>query len=443
MPKKHKKKINKSKSNSKNSFNYIVFWPSFALAIKILLIFNIPNHIWLGADGESYITGLNSLLTEGFFSKASTLIYWPAGYPLVMWPLAKISLTAFTIMLGFLQSIVFAYSTYLFSRVINTSKLRKYGSITAFLISFNPTLSLSSLVVGYESLVASMLLLSVSFILGARIKHENNPSWNELILASIFLGISAFVQPRTIVFTIALLLIYVLNLRNLRLQMTSVIAAVIITSILPVALVFRNSVANDTLAISTNLGTTMMIGAGDTATGGYGNSGGVVCEPKSGSSEITDNERVKCVINWYLSNPSKSLKLAFNKSVYYWSPWSGPLTNGTMARNPWSKINPINEIAKNPDGNELVYGPIGTFISWIWLLGGFLLLSLGTIYLWKIGGIERQLGLLVSIPTFLGWFISIGTIGDDRFRIPQMGLSLFLQIMGWVSISHRFRKSKN
>jgi hypothetical protein len=317
MPKKHKKKINKSKSNSKNSFNYIVFWPSFALAIKILLIFNIPNHIWLGADGESYITGLNSLLTEGFFSKASTLIYWPAGYPLVMWPLAKISLTAFTIMLGFLQSIVFAYSTYLFSRVINTSKLRKYGSITAFLISFNPTLSLSSLVVGYESLVASMLLLSVSFILGARIKHENDPSWNELILASIFLGISAFVQPRTIVFTIALLLIYVLNLRNLRVQMTSVIAAVIITSILPVALVFRNSVANDTLAISTNLGTTMMIGAGDTATGGYGNSGGVVCEPKSGSSEITDNERVKCVINWYLSNPSKSLKLAFNKSVYY------------------------------------------------------------------------------------------------------------------------------
>lgn len=443
MPKTHKRKISKSKSNSKLSFDYIIFWPSFALAIKILLIFNIPNHIWLGADGESYIAGLDSLLSEGIFSKASTLIYWPAGYPLVMLPLAKISLTAFTIMLGFLQSIVFAYSTYLFSKVINASKLRKYGSITAFLISFNPTLSLSSLVIGYESLVASLLLLSTSLILGARIKHEKDSFWSELILASIFLGISAFMQPRTIIFTIALLLIFILNLRNLRLQVTSVIAAIIITSIFPVALVFRNSVANDTLAISTNLGTTMMIGAGDKATGGYGNSGGVLCEPKSGSSGVTDSEKVKCVIGWYVSNPSKALKLAFNKSVYYWSPWSGPLTNGTMARNPWSKINPINGIAKNAEGNQLVYGPIGKVISWIWLIGGFLLLFFGTVYLWNLGGIERYLGLLVSTPTFLGWFISIGTIGDDRFRIPQMGLSLFLQIIGWVSIPHLFRKFKN
>jgi hypothetical protein len=442
MPKKHKKKIHKSKSNSKISFNYIIFWPSLALAIKILLIFNIPNHIWLGADGESYVGGLNSLLTEGFFSKASTLIYWPAGYPLFMWPLAKISLTSFTILLGLFQTVVFAYSTFLFAKQLTSTKLRKYASITSFLISFNPTLSLSSLVIGYESIVASLLLLSVAIVMQAHIRRHKDLAWKELVLLCSFLSLGIFMQPRTVIFAIAMVLIYILKLRNVKTQVISLIVAISLTSMLPSVLIFRNSVANDTWAISTNLGTTMMVGAGDTATGGYGDTGGVPCEPSQKNSKVTENERVKCVLNWYLSNPSKSLKLAFNKSVYYWSPWSGPLTNGTMARNPWSKINPIIGIAKNAEGNQLVYGPVGKVISWLWLLGGVGLIFLGTVYLWRLGGVERYLGYLVSIPTFFGWFISVGTIGDGRFRIPQMGLSVFLQVVGFLALSNLFRRSK-
>ena len=442
VPTKQKSKIRKSKPNAKIFFSWILFWPAFALAIKFLVVFNIPNHGWLGADGESYIGGLNSLLTEGFFSKASTLIYWPAGYPLFMWPLAKISLTSFTMLLGFFQSVVFAYSTFLFAKQLASSKLRKYASITSFLISFNPTLSLSSLVIGYESIVASLLLLSVSIVMQAHIRRQKDPAWKELVLLCAFLSLSIFMQPRTVIFAIAMILIYILNLRKIKIQVISLIVAISLISTLPSILIFRNSVANDTWAISTNLGTTMMVGAGDTATGGYGNSGGVPCEPSQKNSKVTDNERVKCVLNWYLSNPSKSLKLAFNKSVYYWSPWSGPLTNGTMVRNPWSKINPIIGIAKNAEGNQLVYGAVGKVISWLWLIGGVGLIFLGTIYLWRLGGIERYLGYLVSTPTFFGWFISVGTIGDDRFRIPQMGLSIFLQVMGFLALSNMFKRSK-
>jgi hypothetical protein len=113
-----------------------------------------------------------------------------------------------------------------------------------------------------------------------------------------------------------------------------------------------------------------------------------------------------------------------------------------MARNPWSKINPIIGIAKNAEGNQLVYGPVGKVISWLWLLGGVGLIFLGTVYLWRLGGVERYLGYLVSIPTFFGWFISVGTIGDGRFRIPQMGLSVFLQVVGFLALSNLFRRSK-
>jgi len=439
VPTKQRSKIIKSKPHPKIFFSWTLFWPVFALAVKILLIFNIPSHVWLGADGESYVSGLNSLLTEGFFSKGSTLIYWPAGYPLLMWPLAKISLTSFTMLLSFFQSIVFSYSTFLFAKQLESSKLKKYASITSFLISFNPTLSLSSLVIGYESIVASLLLMSVAIVMQARISRQKDHAWKEISFLCVCLSLSIFMQPRTLIFAIVIVLIYILNLGKFKVQVVSLIVAIALTFTLPAILMFRNSVSNNTFAISTNLGTTMMVGAGDTATGGYGNSGGVPCEPLSKNSKVTDNEKVKCVLNWYLNNPSKFLKLGFNKSVYYWSPWSGPLTNGTMARNPWSKINPIISIAKNTEGDKLVYGPVGKFISWLWLIGGVGLIFLGTIYLWRLGGLERYLGFLVSTPTFFGWFISVGTIGDNRFRIPQMGLSIFLQLVGFLWLSNMFK----
>ena len=58
--------------------------------IKLLIIWRITNlpiskaqgHIWLGADGENYLKGVDGLISDGFFSKADILNYWPAGYPL-------------------------------------------------------------------------------------------------------------------------------------------------------------------------------------------------------------------------------------------------------------------------------------------------------------------------------------------------------------------------
>jgi hypothetical protein len=33
--------------------------------------------------------------------------------------------------------------------------------------------------------------------------------------------------------------------------------------------------------------------------------------------------------------------------------------------------------------------------------------------------------------------VSMGTIGDHRFRIPTMSLSLFLQVMGYFALRHK------
>jgi len=183
----------------------------------------------------------------------------------------------------------------------------------------------------------------------------------------------------------------------------------------------------------------MNIGAGDNATGGYIKEGfGVECD-LSGTSSQQDNQRVWCVLNWYVSNPIKAAELFYNKSIYFWSPWYGPTANGTMARNPWLTINPLKNIASTQDGFNLVYGGFGEVISWLWLIGGFALLGFGFITLWREKSIERLIGTIALIAIVVNWLISLFTIGDHRFRIPIMGMSIFLQAIGLQKL---FKKKK-
>jgi hypothetical protein len=206
-------------------------------------------------------------------------------------------------------------------------------------------------------------------------------------------------------------------------------------------MIYRNINVIDQATISTNLGVTMAIGAGDETKGGYQRSGPEVpCIPTPPATSVTDNEKVKCVLKWYVDNPLKTIKLVYYKSQFFWSPWSGPLVNGTMARNPWLKIAPTQEIAKNADGNKLVYGGIGKFISYLWIIGQILFLFIGYRELRKLGAAEKFYANLIVLPVALSWLISLGTIGDHRFRIPTMALSLFFQAAAFTALKKRFLK---
>jgi len=102
-----------------------------------------------------------------------------------------------------------------------------------------------------------------------------------------------------------------------------------------------------------------------------------------------------------------------------------------MARNPWLTISPIKNIASSSiEGNQLVLGPIGKAVSWLWLLGGLALLFYGYFTLLRLNYLERFIANLAMIVISTNWLISLMTIGDHRFRIPIMGMSLFLQAIG-------------
>jgi hypothetical protein len=427
----------------RNLSKTFLYWAIAVFVVKLLIIFNIQggnieisgrpfflDGVWLGADGENYLKGYDALSREGLFSKEGILNYWPAGYPLVILLLSLFGKSWVLTTLSIVQSLIFSYTVYFFAAELSKTKLKKFAYLALLLILLNPTLSFSSIAVGYESLTASGLLLCVGLVIRSFIAKEDKKFIKYLIISSVIFSLLAFVQPRLILTGIFINMIWILVWKGIKGGALLISLSVAITLFFPAALIYRNNQAIGIKSISTNLGVTMNIGAGDNATGGYIKEGyGVDCE-LSGNTSQQDNQRVGCVLNWYLGNPIKAAELFYNKSVNFWSPWYGPVANGTMARNPWLTINPLKDIVTTPDGFNLVYGGFGKVISWLWLLGGLALLLYGYIILWRQNSLERFIGNLAMVAVTTNWLITLLTIGDHRFRVPIMGLSLFLQAIG-------------
>jgi hypothetical protein len=424
-----------------------LYWAIAVFVVKLLIIFNIQggnieisgrpfflDGVWLGADGENYLKGYEALSREGLFSKEGILNYWPAGYPLLILLLSVLGKSWVLTTLSIVQSMIFSYAVYFFASELTKTRLKKFAYLTFLIILFNPTLSLSSIAVGYESLTASGTLLCVGLVIRSFIPKVDKKFKKCVILSSAIFGLLAFVQPRLIVTGLLINLAWVLVWKGLKGGALIILLSVAITLFFPATLIYRNNQAIGINSISTNLGVTMNIGAGDSATGGYMKEGfGVECD-LSGNPAQQDNQRVRCVLNWYLDNPTKAAELFYNKSIYFWSPWYGPVANGTMARNPWITINPIDNFSQTEGGFNLVYGGFGKVISWLWLLGGLALLLYGYITLWRQNSLERFIGNLAMIAVATNWLITLFTIGDHRFRIPIMGLSLFLQVIGFKTL---------
>ena len=89
---------------------------------------------------------------------------------------------------------------------------------------------------------------------------------------------------------------------------------------------------------------------------------------------------------------------------------------------------------------NLIQGSFGKTISYLWLVGQLVLLLFGFLTLYKRNGLAKKVAVLTATPVLLAWSVTLGTIGDHRFRIPTMGLSLLLQVAGILAIRQRVTK---
>ena len=166
---KSKKPITQANKAQVKIHRYLIALPLIAFVAKLITMANIEGGIWAGADAENYLKGVDGLYAEGFFSTASILNYWPAGYPILLWLLALISSANFFYLIGIVQSIFFAYATYFLTKNIAKTNVAWLAFSASLIISFNPTLSLSSLAIGYEAPVAACFMMLLGVIIASRL----------------------------------------------------------------------------------------------------------------------------------------------------------------------------------------------------------------------------------------------------------------------------------
>jgi hypothetical protein len=316
------------------------------------------------------------------------------------------------------------------------------------IISFNPTLSLSSLAVGYKAPIAACFMMIVGIIWANTNTTFDKKFWLNVAYVGGWFALATFMQPRFLLIAIIIAVFWALKVVGRKNQIRIAAFVISIMMVAPAIMIFRNIEFIDKATISTNLGVTMRIGAGPETSGGYDRSGPEVpCEPQAPATTVTDNELVICVLKWYLDNPVPSLELFIKKFFFHWSPWFGPLSNGTMLRNPWLQVHPFAKTVEMQEGFAMVYGNLGrlfpgewifgSLISWVWILGSLGFLAYGFIALRRRGGPSTFLAWALLIPVLLNTASSIGTIGDHRFRIPTLTLSLVLQLFGAYALFSR------
>ena len=403
-----------------------------------------PPNAWYGADAENYLRGLQGLVQDGFFSEEGKLSYWPAGYPLLMWPIIEIFRSYFFFALAFLQSALYALGSIWFVDEIRKTRIAKHSYLIAILLAFNPTLSLNTVSIGYELPVVALSLISTAALLRFFNARRSSLISIELLVSSIAFAIATFMQPRLLVLAFAFFFLWALAKFRVKLVVPFMAFSMGLVSLAPALMIYRNQEVHGYAAISTNLGVTMRLGAGPETSGGYSSQarGLVDCPETEGNPAEADNAIVSCVIKWYVNNPATAAKLFWNKARFFWSPWFGPEANGTMARNPWRQNHPLVSTAQTQEGFDFIFGGVGKFISWAWMLATLFLLLNGFRYLWRLGDLERLLGIMAGSSFALNLFSSMLTIGDHRFRIPSMGMSLLLQGIGLIAIFSK-RESKS
>ena len=193
----------------RNFAKTFIYWATTVFVIKLIIIFSITagsieilnkpyivDGIWLGSDGENYITGFNALIRDGIFSKENILSYWPAGYPLIILLLSILGKSWALTTLSIVQSLTFSFAAYLFASQLARTRIKKSAYLVFILIILNPTLSLSSIAVGYESLTASGFLIIAGLIIKDFIEKDDKKFIKYLVINSVIFGLLTFMQPR-------------------------------------------------------------------------------------------------------------------------------------------------------------------------------------------------------------------------------------------------------
>jgi hypothetical protein len=391
------------------------------------------NHAYLGADGPNYISGFLSIIKEGFLSPDQHLLYWPAGYSIFIYGAYTLVPTDPLLAVSIIQNTLLTTGIYFFSKACSKRfPNRKFILVLCILLNISPMIYSMSLSIGYESILISLYLIILSIYINDKYEGKSVLSLTQLIIIFTCMTIIVGFQPRFLLTNAIIIFYFHIWKRKINpILIGSVIFLLIANLASPLALTLRNHTVHGVYMVSSNLADTLLIGAGDHASGAYNeNPEGIPCELDTSSISNREKSLTNCVLGWYSNHPAKAARLFLNKAFFFWSPWSGPLSKGTLGSNPWLKVAPGELIQKNLNSTSTQL--LAKFFSLVYTFGYVSLVFIGYRHLLrrKNDAMITRLAHISFVSIFVNMLISMATIGDNRFRVPMIGFIILLQLSG-------------
>jgi hypothetical protein len=328
-----------------------------------------------GPDAPKYMKAPLDLVEFGFWSnQIEGAPTYPLGYPVVLWPLAKIGGSNWISLAQLLQIFLSIATVFLVYRISQVFFKRQISLLISYVFLFSPAFTPMSGQAMYEPL---LMFLFYSYLLSifSLQNFSRNPSW--CIPIGFLAGIAIVTHPRIIPWILfsQLILYGKFGLKK---------SLVIFSSLLPIVLLFlsRNKVAHDSWTLS------------DAADSWISD-----IRPENFSMLVRDG-----VVN----------------AIYFWSPFSGDAKRGTWMHN----FTFYHEIKKMTESTNLVFSVavvLGVAAFSLWLLGSFLLLK-----------DKLSIGRFVLFIPLFTWGTDMLTVGDSRHRLVVVPLLLIGQVYAFI-----------
>lgn len=196
--------------------NFVLYFILCISSIKVIILFNIEpvflgyaGGAWLGSDGESYLKGLDAIREDGLFTKSNYMSYFAPGYSLFLLLTSFVSKYYLLPLVSIIQTVFYAFSIHYLAKQLSVTSISKVVPLFSVVAMLNPTLSLQSLQLAYEGVVASICALVTGLFIKSTNSTNNKSSNYDILFASLLLGISIWLSLRMVLPSLGIILFWI------------------------------------------------------------------------------------------------------------------------------------------------------------------------------------------------------------------------------------------
>ena len=406
------------------------------LIAKVLLLSWIDGGIWVGGAGIQRFAELAVMDTYGLFAPGVEML--SSGYASLVHLLGLVLKTDALWPVAVMQSALLSFAVWYFAVSLRHTRIAWATVPLAYLLLLDPPFSMATLALGPDGVVGSLVLLGMGQLVRDLATPRADRRARRMLLGAASFGVAALLAPLLSIGAIIVLYTWaaIRGSREQAISLGSAAAALLLA--LPLLLLVRNEIASNSAAIPA-FSTDPSI----SVTGGAGNAGSDGSRCGIGSLGVTSlhPDTFRCLVGWYREASAETSDRAVPNATAFWAPWIGPMSKSGLDDNPWTAVHPLHRFGDAADPRTLLGSPIASFASWLWLLASMALVVTGAAALRGLNDLERELSTAAIALVGGTWVLATLTDADAGSRMPVLGLTVLLQLIGLRYLATRGRPS--